>query len=156
MIRAFVGLGSNYRPSASISAAIRQLEICFGSLLVSPRYTSPSHTGNGAAYTNLVVAFDTAKTASEVYGELKVIESAQGRERSESTRCLIDLDLLLYGDSVEAHQHFRLPREDILCFDFVLRPLTDLAPTLRHPENGQTYAELWTQMSAAGSALRAI
>ena len=37
----------------------------------------------------------------------------------------------------------RVPREDILMYGFVLGPLAELAPELRHPVTGQTMAELW-------------
>jgi 2-amino-4-hydroxy-6-hydroxymethyldihydropteridine diphosphokinase len=37
----------------------------------------------------------------------------------------------------------RVPREDITRYGFVLGPLAEVAPGLRHPVNGRTMAELW-------------
>ena len=68
---------------------------------------------------------------------------ACGRQRGAARFAprTLDLDLLLYGEQVDAAA--RLPRAEILRYDFVLKPLADIAPDLQHPVAGQSYRELW-------------
>ena len=65
----------------------------------------------------------------------------------------IDLDILLYGDSVLDKPGLRVPRPEILVNAFVLRPLQDLAPHRLHPETGQSFADLWRAMLPSAPAL---
>ena len=57
----------------------------------------------------------------------------------------MDLDLLLYGDRIDAA--LKLPHPDIERYAFVLKPLADVAPELRHPGAGATLSELWAGFS---------
>ena len=78
---------------------------------------------------------------------LAELEAQAGRDRSAgkfSSRTL-DLDLLLHGDHVDAA--LKLPHPDIKRYAFVLKPLADLAPNLRHPSLGTEIAELWRTFS---------
>jgi 2-amino-4-hydroxy-6-hydroxymethyldihydropteridine diphosphokinase len=49
----------------------------------------------------------------------------------------------LYNDEVFEQGKLKIPREEILFNAFVLRPLAELAPDLKHPVEKKTYAELW-------------
>ena len=49
----------------------------------------------------------------------------------------------MYGDAVLPDPAIRVPREDIRKYAFVLGPLAELAPALRHPVTGETMAALW-------------
>ena len=55
----------------------------------------------------------------------------------------MDLDLLLYGECVCDAGVSKLPRGDLLKRAYMLRPMAELAPELRHPVNGKTMRELW-------------
>lgn len=46
---------------------------------------------------------------------------------------VIDLDLLLYGDVVMQSDHLTLPHPAMHEREFVLRPLAEIAPEMRHP-----------------------
>ena len=75
---------------------------------------------------------------------LAELETRAGRVRSAnkfSSRTL-DLDLLLHGDRVDAS--LKLPHPDIDRYAFVLRPLSDLAPNLRHPVTNTPLHTLWS------------
>ena len=43
-----------------------------------------------------------------------------------------------------------VPRDEILKYPFVLKPLADLVPEHRHPLTRQTYSTLWAAMAKAG------
>jgi len=52
--------------------------------------------------------------------------------------------------------NFQLPRSDIERYAFVLEPLAEIAPTLKHPVLNIPYAELWEQMPKDGILQRRI
>jgi 2-amino-4-hydroxy-6-hydroxymethyldihydropteridine diphosphokinase len=129
----------------NLRLACRELRTRFGPLRISTVYRNAAVGFDGADFLNLVLAFRTTESPEEVVAELERIHRLAGRVRGGdpfSPRTL-DLDLLLYGDAVIADPRFRVPREDIEKYAFVLGPLAELAPALRHPVNGRTMAELW-------------
>ena len=146
MARVFVGIGSNHEREHHIALALDSLTKHFGTLQVSPVYTAIDVRGGAADYFNLVVGFDCDQAPDDIFTALKAIEHSAGRRRTTS-ECVLDLDLLTVGDTVTLADAFELPRRDILEHAFVLRPLADLAPMIRHPVSGQTYAELWQTMA---------
>jgi 2-amino-4-hydroxy-6-hydroxymethyldihydropteridine diphosphokinase len=55
----------------------------------------------------------------------------------------MDLDILLFGDAVLGEPGLELPRPDLVRRAYMLGPLAELAPELRHPTLGATMRELW-------------
>ena len=91
-----------------------------------------------------MAGFDTGLAPVALTHALHEIEAALGREHSiarYSSRTL-DLDLLLYEDWVIDEDGLQLPRDDILQFAFVLRPLAEIAGARRHPVSGRSFREL--------------
>ncbi|GAB3680522.1 2-amino-4-hydroxy-6-hydroxymethyldihydropteridine diphosphokinase [Salinisphaera aquimarina] len=153
----FVGLGSNIQPHAHIPLALDLLEKSFGTLCVSPIYQCPAVGFDGADFVNLVVGFDNDAEVHALQSELRDIEAACGRDRSEKYASrTMDIDLLLYGDKIIDDQALCLPRADILEYAFVLRPLAELVPEARHPVSGETYADLWRAFDARDQPLTEI
>ncbi|GAB6066690.1 2-amino-4-hydroxy-6-hydroxymethyldihydropteridine diphosphokinase [Methylothermus subterraneus] len=147
MVRAFVSIGSNLERERHIREALAELEESFGELSVSSLYESEAEGFEGPPFYNLVVGFDTELTVEQVLSRLKAIERRHGRgpeSRKFASRTL-DLDLILYGEEViqDSQGRIVLPREDILRYAFVLEPLAEIAPNLRHPLSGETYQALW-------------
>ena len=146
-VRAFVSAGSNIEPRANLQAACAALKERYPDLAISPVYESPAEGFSGPPFLNLAVSFHTEETPEEIRQVLAQLESLAGRDRSGgkfSSRTL-DLDLLLYGNRVD--EALKLPHPDIGRYAFVLKPLADLAPNLRHPATGTTLSELWAQFS---------
>lgn len=151
MTRVFVGVGSNVDRERSIRAGIAELRDRFGSLELSPVYESSAVGFTGDSFYNLVAAFDTDLSPETVDDILHDIEGRHGRSRDSGSFAprTLDLDLLLYGDLVAQQGSVRVPREDIVRYAFVLRPLADLAGEVRHPVTGRTFREMWTECREA-------
>ncbi len=147
MANVYLGLGSNIDAEKNLRLAVDALRHRHGELTVSPVYRSAAVGFDGPDFLNLVVALATDATPLEVLEEIERIHAMAGRSRGPdrySSRPL-DIDLLLYGDTVEPAPPLRLPRRDILEYGFVLRPLADIAPRLVHPVTGKTIGDLWRE-----------
>jgi 2-amino-4-hydroxy-6-hydroxymethyldihydropteridine diphosphokinase len=145
MVEVCLGLGSNVEPEQHIRAALNALSQTFGKLKISRVFESESVGFSGNDFYNLVVMVETELSIPELVATLRAIENENGRDRSKpkfSPRTL-DIDILTYGDLVGEFGGVRLPRDEILKNAFVLWPLSELLPTHKHPETGETYERLW-------------
>ena len=158
MPRVHIGIGSNVDREKSIRGAVRELAAHYGPLTLSPVYESMAHGFKGDNFFNLAAGFDTAEPIERIKETLSHIESRFGRTRREnrfSARTL-DLDLLLYDDIVRHDSQVNLPHPDIQRYAFVLRPLADIAPHLRHPETNMSYIEMWNQFKKSNQEIRKV
>ena len=143
MTRAWISAGSNIEPAMHIQATVRHLQEHFGELKLSPLYRTPAEGFDGDDFLNMVIGIETDLSRQQVRQRLREIEDQEGRERGAekfSSRTL-DLDLLTWGHIVDAKEN--LPRDEILRYAFVLKPLSDVAPDERHPQLKRSYADLW-------------
>lgn len=146
----FVGAGSNDRAEQHLAQGVALLEDALGPLRCSPVYRNPAVGFDGDDFLNFVIGLQTDVPMAECMRRLRAVEDACGRDRSGpkfSPRTL-DFDLLIYGDFVSDDPAIDVPRDEILQYPFVLKPLADLAPEARHPVVGRSYAELWAEMAA--------
>lgn len=144
MTKAYVSIGSNVEPERHVALALDALRAHFGVLEVSPVYRTAAVGFEGDDFLNLVAGFETPLGVTEVDRALDGIEAAAGRNRSEPRFAprTLDLDLLLFGDAVIDTDSVRVPRRELVKYAFMLRPLADIAPALRHPVLGLSLAEL--------------
>lgn len=141
-----VGFGSNIDPEVNLRSALDRLGREFGSLRVSGVYRSPALGFEGPDFLNLVVQFGCTAGPAAVEVVLSAVERVGGRDEDRGGSRTLDLDLLIYGARVAADE--RLPRDDVLRYPFVLAPLVDLVPDLRHPVTGVRMADAWAAMAA--------
>ena len=150
MARVFVGLGSNVDPENNLHLGVRELRERYGELQVSAVYRSKAVGFDGDDFLNLVAAFESDSSPREICAEIELIHRLAGRDRDAEkwiSRTL-DIDLLLYNDLVEDEKPVRVPRDDVLEYGFVLRPLAEIAPDLVHPVTGRTMLEHWQRFDA--------
>lgn len=80
-------------------------------------------------FLNQVVGFMSKKTPHELLALCKNIEQKMGRQKREKWKEReIDLDLLYCGDEIVESEDLIIPHPLIAQREFVLRPLSDIAP----------------------------
>lgn len=147
---AFVALGSNLDDRLScIEAATAQLaRLACTPIRRSHLYdTAPMYLVEQPRFVNAVVMLETDLDPNALLSRLLHIEASLGRVRAERNGPrVIDLDLLLWDDLVHEIEALTLPHPRLHERPFVLRPLVDLEPSLRHPTLGRRVDELWAAL----------
>jgi 2-amino-4-hydroxy-6-hydroxymethyldihydropteridine diphosphokinase len=145
MPEVYVAAGSNVEPGRHIAKAVAELAHEFPGVRFSSWYRNRAVGFEGDDFINLVAGFSTALPVHAVLERLHGIESRCGRARDAPRWAprSMDLDVLLYGDLACDEPGLKLPRPDLLKRAYMLGPLAELAPGLRHPTAGLTIAELW-------------
>lgn len=150
MSKVWLGIGSNREREHYISAGIAALHNQFASatkpLYVSRVFESDAVGFSGNRFLNLVACVDTSLSLSEVSAICKQIERDHGHntDAARYSPRTLDIDLLMYDDKI-CENPVQLPRREILENAFVLWPLAELAPQLKHPVSGKTFAYHWQQ-----------
>lgn len=141
-VTAYVGIGSNLDgPAAHVAGAYEDLSRLPDTRVIarSPLYKSPPMGPQGQPdFINAVAALQTGLGAGMLMQALLSIETQHGRRR-DGTRWgprNLDLDLLLYGDTVSDAPELVLPHPGMHERAFVLYPLADIAPGLVIPGLG--------------------
>lgn len=145
MARVYLSLGSNLEPHRYLRAALDELRERFGVITVSPAYRSKSVGFDGADFINLAVGLDTDLSPEALNDWLHALEDRHGRRRDVPRFAdrTLDVDIVLYDDLVRRGEgHLDIPRKE-LRHAFVLKPIADIAPELKHPVSGRTMGELW-------------
>ena len=105
--------------------------------------TEPYGVTDQPQFLNAVACVRTSLEPLALLDVLLATELAMGRVRLRHWgERNIDLDLLLYEDVVLDMPRLRLPHPDMQNRDFVLLPLAEIAPELKHPTLQKTIYEL--------------
>lgn len=149
MKRVYLSLGSNLGDRERLLE--RALEKLAASgvrvLRVSSVYeTEPVDRRSQPWFLNMVVEAETALLPRVLLMRIRRIELELGRRRlgTKGPRP-IDIDVLLYGDAVIRTPELTVPHPRMGERRFVLEPLAELVPQLRHPLNGRT---VWQMLEA--------
>lgn len=146
MTRAYLGLGSNVGDRlAHLQAAVDGLRTTSGVEVeaVSRVYETDPVGPDQPDYLNAVVAVETALDARGVLDVVRRLEIDQGREPDPARRERwgprpLDVDILSVGDEQVDEPDLVVPHPRIRERDFVLAPLSDVAPD--HPFVGERRA----------------
>lgn len=143
-VTTYLGLGGNLgdplaafvRTRTALAAHPRILNCRSSALYRTPPVGGPPDQPD---YLNAVLALQTSLGPGEMLRFCLGLELAEKRERTQhwGPRTL-DIDLLLYADRVIQRKDLEVPHPRLQDRLFVLLPLADLAPDLRHPVSGQT------------------
>lgn len=155
MTQIFISIGSNIDRENNIRAAVQALTGRYPDLALSSVFESEAVGFTGENFYNLVAACDTKDSMEQVRDFLDDIEQQQGRKRDGERFAprTLDLDLLLYGDSVRHDEMFDVPRGEIQRYAFVLQPLAEIVPHSIHPELKKSYAQLWGEFDKQEQAI---
>ena len=98
-------------------------------------------------FINTVFTFETLYHPQELLDFLHGLEQEGNRVREiHWGPRTIDLDILFYGDAVIQEEHLIVPHREIPLREFVLEPLQEIAPFVRHPVNGKTVLQMYEEL----------
>lgn len=154
---AYLAVGSNMGEKVQyISGAIRaltahpQIKVKKVSDLIQ---SEPYGVLDQEDFLNGALEIETLLAPEELLDAIHDIEDAAGRVRVRrwGPRTL-DLDLLFYDKLVYESENLVIPHADLQNRDFVLEPLSTLAPNYRHPILGKTVMEMLQELTVAKKA----
>jgi 2-amino-4-hydroxy-6-hydroxymethyldihydropteridine diphosphokinase len=155
MAIAYIALGGNLGDRAqTLSSAIDRLGL-MGMLMARSSFyeTEPVGFRDQPPFLNAVVALETDLEPVDLLRSMLATEREFGRDRSNNALNgprTLDLDLLLMGGCVATGNELTLPHPALAKRRFVLAPLVEIAPDLRHPVLKQTMAELLESLPDEG------
>jgi 2-amino-4-hydroxy-6-hydroxymethyldihydropteridine diphosphokinase len=143
----YLSLGSNLGDrQANLRNAIARLAGLGQVLAESSFYeTEPVEFTQQPWFLNCVVALETEKMPKQLLGAILGIEQEMGRRRQTNKPKgprTVDIDILLFGSSVIDTQNLTVPHPALHERRFVLEPLAEIAPEVRHPVFKRTIREL--------------
>ena len=132
----YLSLGSNLGDrQANLHAAIERLGQLGEVAAVSSFYeTEPVDLAAQPWFCNCAVALATDRMPRQLLAATQAIEQALGRRRTQPKGPrVIDVDILLFGSSVVDLPQLTIPHPAMHLRRFVLEPLAEIAPEVRHP-----------------------
>lgn len=148
---AFIGLGSNLGDRyGNIARAVDKMRLLAATRVEdqsSDYLTAAVGPGDQMPYVNSVVKITTDLSPRELLAALKAIEKAMGRE--ETYRWgprIIDLDILLYDSDVVDEADLKIPHLEMHKREFVLEPLSEIAPEVVHPVLKKTARQMLQEL----------
>jgi len=141
----YLSLGSNLGDRAgNLRSAIEKLGSLGKVVALSSFYeTEPVTVTEQPWFLNCAVKLDTDKMPRQLLAGILTLERQMGRRRTQSKGPrTIDIDIVLFGNSVLATADLVVPHPAMQERRFVLEPLTEIAADVRHPRLERTIREL--------------
>lgn len=140
----YLSLGTNLGDKeANLHAAVNELEKRTGRLVVLSAFyaTEPWGFSSDHSFLNAACCMETTLSPFQVLEETQTIERLLGRTKKsvdgQYADRLIDIDLLLFDDLVIDTPTLTIPHPLMHLRDFVLKPMTEIAPDAIHPVLGK-------------------
>ena len=157
MPNVYLGLGTNLGDKdRNLRRAVGHLQKKIGNALSLPSFyeTAPWGFVSEHSFLNAVACLETELAPADVLRRTQEIEKEMGRTHKSVdnvyTDRLIDIDLLLYDGQILDSHELVLPHPYLAQRRFVLEPLCEIAPTLRHPVLGKTIRQLLEELEQQG------
>ena len=147
--RVYLSLGSNVGDRrANLRAAIERLGRFGRVVALSSLYeTEPVEFTAQAWFLNCAAVLETEKPPRQLLKALLDVERRMGRRRIEKKGPRnIDIDILLFADSIVETKGLTIPHPALHRRRFVLEPLAEIAPDARHPVFKKTVRELHEEL----------
>ena len=110
--------------------------------------TEPRELLDQPWFLNQVIEAETTLYPRQLMARLLRIEQEMGRRRTTpNSPRIIDLDILLFGDMVIHLPGLEVPHPRMAERRFVLEPLAELAPALRHPRTRRGVREMLAEVA---------
>ena len=146
MKRVYLALGANLGDrEAQLREAVGRLRAADLVLLRSSSVYETAPVGLRAQpdFLNMVLEAETALFPMRLLQRVARVEREMGRKRLVvNGPRVIDIDILLYGGFVVETAKLVIPHPRMAERRFVLEPMSELAPELRHPVTRQTVREM--------------
>jgi len=156
---AFVGVGSNLgqKQDNCIRGIAALTSVGHSRLLNRSRLyrTSPVDYLNQDWFVNCAVQIETCLDPFELLTVLQDIQKNAGRVQDivRFGPRILDMDIIFFDAAVIEHPDLTLPHPRMHLRRFVLKPLCDMDPTLRHPILDQTVQQLLDNLDDAGQGV---
>lgn len=147
LTRAYLSLGSNLGDRAAhLKRALSKLSDLGTVTNCSSFYqTAPVEFTDQPEFVNCAVEFETMLSPEDLLEGILAIERQMGRDRSAQPAKgprIIDIDILLAGDTVVNSETLVVPHPAMHLRRFVLEPLAEIAPGVEHPVRRRTVRQL--------------
>jgi 2-amino-4-hydroxy-6-hydroxymethyldihydropteridine diphosphokinase len=143
----YIGLGSNKGNKLQfLQKAVDAIFESVGTVRkISKVYKTPALGFEGDDFCNAVIKVETDLAPKKLLKRLQQIEKDLGRTAKtkagyESRE--IDIDVLLYDDTIVDLKDLKIPHSELRHRKFVLQPLADIAPDVLHPTLNQSALSL--------------
>ena len=155
----YLGLGSNLGDRRrNIAEAVDMLGAVSTRVEVSSLYeTAPQGFSGQPAFMNAACRIWTRLDPYELLAKLNKIQAAVGSRRAfVNGPRKVDIDILVYGRMVLHLPSLTIPHPRMAEREFVLAPLAEIAPGLRHPVSGETVRSLLLRLKGSGRSDTAV
>src|SRR5882724_2088736 len=147
----YLSLGSNVGERVeNLKTAISKLGSLGNVVAVSSFYeTEPVEMTAQAWFVNCAVRLDTEKMPRQLLKGVLDLEREMGRRRTQNKGPRnIDIDILLFGNSIVETKGLTIPHPALHQRRFVLGPLAEIAAEVRHPVFKNTVREMLDALPA--------
>jgi 2-amino-4-hydroxy-6-hydroxymethyldihydropteridine diphosphokinase len=141
----YLSLGSNVGDREAQLQEARAKLAAVGRVVAESSFyeTEPVEFTQQPWFLNCVLALETSKTPQELIAAVLRIEVEMGRRRMQKKGPrTIDIDILLFDDTIVDSKELTIPHPAMHQRRFVLEPLAEIAPELLHPVLKKTIGEL--------------